>query len=159
MTSKIPEITVLHRIKEFTPEFKIPVILERVNAGFPSPAADYVESCVDLNKHIIKNKNETFIVRANSLSMRDEGILVNDMLVVDRLIEAESEHIVVALINNEFTVKTLVIEQHDSGRKVWLRAENPDYQSIYPNDGEEIMIWGVVTWHFRQHYPRKRLCI
>ena len=131
MTSKIPEITVLHRIKEITPEFKIPLILERVNAGFPSPAADYVESCVDLNKHIIKNKNETFIVRANSLSMRDMGIAVNDMLVVDRLIEAENEDIVVAVINNEFTVKTLVIEQHDSGRKVWLRAENPEFQPIH----------------------------
>ena len=81
------------------------MILERVNAGFPSPAADYVESCVDLNKHIIKNKNETFIVRANSLSMRDVGIGFNDELVVDRLLEAENEDIVIAVINNEFTVK------------------------------------------------------
>jgi len=159
MTSKIPEITVLHRIKEFTPEFKIPVILERVNAGFPSPAADYIESCVDLNKHIIKNKNETFIVRANSLSMRDVGIGVNDELVVDRLLEAENEDVVVAVINNEFTVKTLVIEQGDSGRKVWLRAENPDFQSIYPNDGEEIVVWGVVTWNLKKLYRRQRLCI
>lgn len=158
MTAKIPEITVLHRIECSTPEFNIPVMLERVNAGFQSPAADYIESCIDLNKHIIKNKNETFIVRANSLSMRDAGIDVNDALVVDRLIEPENEIIVVAVINNEFTVKTLVIEQQDTGRKVWLRAENPDFQSIYPNEGEEIMIWGVVTWNLKKLYPRRRLC-
>lgn len=158
MTSKIPEITLLHGIEYTTPEFKIPMILERVNAGFPSPAADYVESCVDLNKHIIKNKNETFIVRANSLSMRDVGIDVNDALVVDRLIEAENEDIVVAVISNEFTVKTLVIEQTDSGRKVWLRAENPEFQSIHPNEGEEILIWGVVTWNLKKLYKRGRSC-
>ena len=133
-------------------------MLERVNAGFPSPAADYIESCVDLNRHIIKNKNETFMVRANSWSMRDVGIAMNDELVVDRLLEAENEDIVIAVINNDFTVKTLVIEQHDTGRKVWLRAENPDFQSIYPNDGEEIMIWGVVTWDLKRLYRRRQLC-
>lgn len=148
----------LYSIESSSPEYMIPIILERVNAGFPSPAADYVESCVDLNKHIIKNKNETFIVRANSLSMRDVGIAVDDELVVDRLPEAENGDIVVAVINNEFTVKTLIIEQHGLVRKVWLRAENPEFQSIYPNDSEEIIVWGVVTWNLKKLYKRKRLC-
>jgi DNA polymerase V len=157
MNAKFNEITVLGSVAPNSPPCLTPVVLERVNCGFPSPAADYVESFIDLNKYLIKNKKETFYVRANSLSMRDIGIVENDILVVDCKLEAEHEDIVVAVINNEFTLKTLIIEQHDSGRKVWLRAENPDFESIYPAENEEILIWGVVTWCLKDLYrPRKR---
>ena len=150
----LSEVSILSGIEITTAEYQIPVALERVAANFPSPADDHIESCIDLNQHLIHNKNATFIVRANSLSMQGVGIEVNDQLIVDRSLEAVSGDIVIAIIHNELTVKTLIVEQGIEGSKVWLRAENPDFASIYLNDGLELMIWGVVTWNLkplRQH--------
>ena len=157
MIAKFPEITVLYKLDPNFPETLTTVALERVNCGFPSPAADYVEQSIDLNKHLIKNINETFLIRANSQSMRDVGISTDDLMVVDRALNPESEDVVIAVINNEFTVKTLIIENHDTGRKVWLRAENPDFQDIHPAECEELLVWGVVTAVVKDLFrPRKK---
>lgn len=121
---------------------RIPMALEKVAAGFPSPAQDYVDKTLDMNEHLIKNEAATFIVKAASLSMRDAGIEVDDELVVDRSLEAKHEDIVIALIDNEFTVKRLMIE----GNYRWLKAENPDYSDIRPQEEQELIIWGVVTY-------------
>lgn len=155
MNAKIPEISILSGIEITTSNYQIPIALERVAANFPSPADDHIESCIDLNQYLIQNKDATFIVRANSLSMQGVGIEVNDQLVVDRSLTAVSGDIVIALINNELTVKTLMVE----GSKVWLRAENPDFASIYLREGQELTIWGVVTWNLkelRQHRGQHR---
>ncbi len=140
-----------------TETYDIPLALERVSAGFPSPAAEYMDGGIDLNKHLIKNLKSTFIVRVNSMSMRDAGISVDDELVVDRSVTAECGDIVIALINNEFTVKTLMIEAREPDqRKVWLRAENPAFKSIYPRENEDIEVWGVVTFVMKNVYKRRR---
>ncbi|WP_336166442.1 LexA family protein [Acinetobacter sp. 161(2023)] len=130
--------------------YHIPLATERVAAGFPSPAQDDIEQALDLNEYLIRNENATFIVKANSLSMLDAGIDINDPLIVDRSIAAKSGDIVIALIDNDFTVKRLMIDSQFQPPKVWLKAENPDYQNIYIEEGQELVIWGVVTYNLKR---------
>ncbi|WP_288418926.1 translesion error-prone DNA polymerase V autoproteolytic subunit [uncultured Acinetobacter sp.] len=120
----------------------IPYAIEKISAGFPSPAQDYIDKRLDMNEHLIKNECATFIVKVGSLSMLNAGIDIDDELIVDRSLDAKHQDIVVALIDNDFTVKRLMID--DSGR--WLKAENPDYKNIYFTEGQELIIWGVVTF-------------
>lgn len=120
----------------------IPYAIEKISAGFPSPAQDYIDKRLDMNEHLIKNECATFIVKVGSLSMLNAGIDIDDELIVDRSLDAKHQDIVVALIDNDFTVKRLMID--DTGR--WLKAENPDYKNIYFNEGQELVIWGVVTF-------------
>ncbi|EPF6482994.1 LexA family protein [Acinetobacter baumannii] len=131
---------------------RIPLATEKISAGFPSPAQDFVERTLDLNEHLVKNEAATFMVKVASLSMQDVGIEIDDELIVDRSIEAKHEDIVIANIDNEyFTVKRLMIENG----KCWLQAENPDFSDIHFKDGQEMMIWGVVTFvikPFRKKY-------
>lgn len=129
----------------------IPLASEKVAAGFPSPAQDYVDKTLDMNEHLIKNEAATFIVKVASLSMRDAGIDIDDELVVDRSIEAKHEDIVIALIDNEFTVKRLMIEADSR----WLKAENPEFSDIHLKDGQEMIIWGVVTYVLKPFRKRK----
>ncbi|BBR73158.1 LexA family protein [Acinetobacter baumannii] len=130
--------------------YHIPLATERVAAGFPSPAQDDIEQALDLNEYLIRNENATFIVKANSLSMLDAGIDIDDPLIVDRSIPAKSGDIVIALIDNDFTVKRLMIDTQFQPPKVWLKAENPDYQNIYIEEGQELVIWGVVTYNLKR---------
>ncbi|EHU3346227.1 LexA family transcriptional regulator [Acinetobacter baumannii] len=130
--------------------YHIPLATERVAAGFPSPAQDDIEQALDLNEYLIRNENATFIVKANSLSMLDAGIDIDDPLIVDRSIPAKSGDIVIALIDNDFTVKRLMIDSQFQPPKVWLKAENPDYQNIYIEEGQELVIWGVVTYNLKR---------
>ncbi|EPX9496848.1 LexA family protein [Acinetobacter baumannii] len=130
--------------------YHIPLATERVAAGFPSPAQDDIEQALDLNEYLIRNENATFIVKANSLSMLDAGIDIDDPLIVDRSIPAKSGDIVIALIDNDFTVKRLMIDTQFQPPKVWLKAENPDYQIIYIEEGQELVIWGVVTYNLKR---------
>ncbi|HGF9347483.1 TPA: LexA family protein [Acinetobacter baumannii] len=130
-------------IKQVVPSthLLIPYALEKINAGFPSPAQDYIDKALDMNEHLIKNATSTFIVKVASLSMLNAGIDIDDELIVDRSLDAKHGDIVIALIDNDFTVKRLMIDE--SGQ--WLKAENPDYKNIYLSDGQELIIWGVVT--------------
>ena len=130
--------------------YHIPLATERIAAGFPSPAQDDIEQALDLNEYLIRNENATFIVKANSLSMLDAGIDIDDPLIVDRSIPAKSGDIVIALIDNDFTVKRLMIDSQFKPPKVWLKAENPDYQNIYIEEGQELVIWGVVTYNLKR---------
>lgn len=124
-----------------TTKVLIPIALERVQAGFPSPAADYIAAKVDMNDYLIKNKNASFLVKVDSLSMLKAGIDVNDDLIVDRSLEAKHGDIIVALLDNQLTVKRLMIENGDC----WLQAENDGYTNIDPRNYQEFEIWGVVT--------------
>ena len=119
----------------------IPLALEKISAGPPSNTEGYIEKPLDLNTHLIKNELATFAVKVASLSMLNAGININDILIVDRSLTAKSEDIVVALVDNEFTVKRLIIE----GDYHWLKAENPDFSDIHLRDNQELIIWGVVT--------------
>lgn len=139
-------------IKLVTPSthFSIPMAIEKVSAGFPSPAQDYIDRSLDMNEHLIKNETATFIVKVASLSMLNAGIDIDDELIVDRSLDAKHNDIVVALIDNDFTVKRLIID----GDEHWLKAENPEYEDIHLKDGQELLIWGVVTYILKN--TRKR---
>lgn len=128
---------------EPTTRMSISVSIEKVSAGFPSPAQDYIDKKIDMNEHLIQNECATFIVKVASLSMINAGIDIDDELIVDRSLDAKHRDIVVALVDNDFTVKRLMID--DDG-KAWLKAENPEYSNIYLDDGQQLEVWGVVTF-------------
>lgn len=121
---------------------QISVAIEKVSAGFPSPAQDYIDKKIDMNEHLIQNECATFIVKVASLSMINAGIDIDDELIVDRSLEAKHRDIIVALVDNDFTVKRLMIDETG----IWLKAENTEYSNIYLNDGQQLEIWGVVTF-------------
>jgi DNA polymerase V len=112
-----------------------------VNAGFPSPAADYIEEKLDLNAHLVKHPAATFFVRANGDSMTGAGIFNGDILIVDRSLNPKNQHVVIAVVNGEFTVKRLCV----SDGSVSLLPENPRHKPIVIMDGTDFRIWGVVT--------------
>jgi DNA polymerase V len=120
----------------------------KVPAGFPSPAADHTRKELDLNEHLIRNKEATFIFRVKGDSMTGIGIYDGDELIVDRSIDAKHGNIVLAVLNNEFTVKRF----HRRGGVIKLIAENPIYPTIMVKDGEELVIWGVVTRNLHKLY-------
>ena len=113
----------------------------RVPAGFPSPAEDHVEGRLDLNEHLIRHPAATFFVRASGDSMLGAGIHPGDLLVVDRSLEPAHGKVVIAVVDNELTVKRLEVRD---GR-VRLLAENDRYPPIACAEGADLQIWGVVT--------------
>lgn len=119
---------------------------QRIPAGFPSPAADYVEEGLDLNDYLIPHRSSTFIFTVVGDSMKDAGILDGDKVVVDRAIAPRHRHIVIAVVNQEYTIKRLY--QRDG--MLELRPENPAYQPIRLNGLDELCIWGVVTGVLRK---------
>lgn len=120
----------------------IPLATERVKAGFPSPAQDYIDKKVDLNEFLITNQNATFMVRVDSLSMLNAGLDVGDFLVVDRSLDPQHRDIVIACIDNDhFTVKRLIKDVLGC----WLKAENEGFDDIHPIEGQQFEVWGVVT--------------
>lgn len=118
-----------------------PIFMATVPAGFPSPAADYEEGKLDLNRHLIKNSTATFFVRVTGDSMVKAGIHDGDLLVVDRSMEPRDKNVVIAVVNGELTVKRIRIRKN----RLTLEAENEAYQSQEINDGMEFEVWGVVT--------------
>jgi SOS-response transcriptional repressors (RecA-mediated autopeptidases) len=120
---------------------KLPLFGHKVRAGFPSPADDYVEAWLDLNEHLIEHKEATFFVQATGDSMIGAGIQEGTLLVVDRALEAHHNDIVIAVVDGELTVKRL---EKRRGR-IRLIAENPAYAPIEFKEGQELVVWGVVT--------------
>jgi DNA polymerase V len=112
-----------------------------VRAGFPSPAGDYHEAPLDLNDKLAPNPAATFLVRVDGDSMLNVGIFPGDLLVVDKSAEPRDGSIVIAVVNNEFTLKRL---RHGRDGTVTLIAENPDYPPIAFIEGDEMYVWGVV---------------
>jgi DNA polymerase V len=113
----------------------------QVQAGFPSPAEDLGAQRVDLAQLLIKHSQATYFLRASGHSMVDAGIFDGDILVVDRAIKPRNTHIVVAVVDGEFTVKVL----HQRAGRMKLKAANPTYPDIAPKESQTIEVWGVVT--------------
>ena len=121
--------------------YQLPLYSSRVRAGFPSPADDHVDTRLDLNDYIVKHPAATFFVRVAGDSMVNAGIFEQDLLVVDRSLQAASGRIVIAVVNQELTVKRF--QKTKTGCE--LVAENPAYPPIVIKAGDELHIWGVVT--------------
>ena len=126
--------------EENLPAIFVPYFLESVHAGFPSPASDYIESPIDLNKHLIKNGAATFLVRAQGQSMVGSGITDQAVLIVDRSIKPSHNSIVVATIDGDFVCNRLKLKP-----RLCLMTENPEYPPIFINSGQELEIVGTVT--------------
>ncbi|WP_106592156.1 translesion error-prone DNA polymerase V autoproteolytic subunit [Marinobacterium halophilum] len=121
-------------------QLRIPLYLERVSAGFPSPAQDYIEDTLDLNALCIQHPSATFFVRVEGESMTETGIYPGDILVVDRSVRASHGDVVIACLDGEMTVKELALRP-----RVKLLPRNPLFQPIEIADGSELNIFGVVT--------------
>jgi DNA polymerase V len=118
-----------------------PLFISRVQAGFPSPADDYIETQLDLNELLIPHPASTYFVRVKGHSMKGVGIFSGDILVVDRSLNPYHKAIVVACVEGELCVKRLIME---SGR-VCLQSENAGYPSLEITEEMEASVWGVVT--------------
>jgi DNA polymerase V len=117
-----------------------------VAAGFPSPAADHTRKRIDLNKHLIRNGDATHVFRVAGDSMTGIGIYEGYRLLIDRSIEPKHNNIVLAVLNNEFTVKRL----YKRGGVVKLVAENPLYPAIIIKEADDFTVWGVVTYNLHK---------
>ena len=127
---------------DFESELKIPFIKEGVSAGFPSPAADFMETNIDLNKELSENQLATFYIKVKGNSMIDAGINDKDVLVVDRSLEPQNNKIAICFIDGEFTVKRILVEKEC----LYLMPENPNYSPIKITEENELIIWGIVTY-------------
>ncbi len=112
-----------------------------VQAGFPSPAEDHINKTLDLNELLIEHPAATFFVRVAGDSMINAGINAGDVLVVDRSVTPKHNDIVIALINGEYTLKRLYMNED----MVKLCPENEAYQPIELSGADELEVWGVVT--------------
>ena len=121
----------------------LPFHLNKVGAGFPSPATDYVEDDIDLNAHLIKNIPSTFLIRVQGKSMNSVGIHDGDLLVVDRSLNPKKFSTIVANVNEELVVKTFIKEKNESFLTSGSKNTN---DKISLNENPEILIWGVVTY-------------
>lgn len=118
------------------------LLVEGIKAGFPSPAQDFSEPSLDLNRHVIKNSASTFYARIDGNSMEDAGIADGDIVVIDKSLEPANNKIAVCYLDGEFTLKRLHVRQDG----IWLMPENPDYEPVRVTDDNHFMIWGIVTY-------------
>ncbi|MCS6293364.1 MAG: translesion error-prone DNA polymerase V autoproteolytic subunit [Nitrospira sp.] len=129
----------------YTPDlstrYALPVFLGRLPAGFPSPADDYIEGKLDLNRHLIKHPAATFFVRVTGDSMVEAGIHSRDILIVDRSLEAIDGNVIIAALDGELTVKRL----YKRDQTLRLLPANKNYQPIEIQAHQSFEIWGVVT--------------
>lgn len=138
------EIDTVKVLQIYLPEranfIDLPIFLESVSAGFPSPADDYLEGKLDLNDFLITNPAATFLVRVTGDSMIDAGIHSGDLLIVDRSLMPSDRNIVIAVINGELTVKRLRYKKN----QLFLYAENKEYKPIEITQEMNFEVWGVV---------------
>ena len=121
----------------------IPFYLHKVGAGFPSPATDYIEDDIDLNSHLITNAPATFIIRVQGKSMTNVGIYDGDLLIVDKSLNPKNFSTVIANVNEELVVKTLIKSKEAN----YLTSGSKNISDrINLTDNPEIIIWGVVTY-------------
>lgn len=122
-----------------------------ISAGFPSPAQDYLEHSIDLNKELIRNPSSTFLGRVKGDSMKDAGIENGDILVIDKSLQAQNGDTAVCYIDGEFTLKIIRIEADG----VYLIPANEAYKPIKVTEDNNFVIWGIVSYSIKNH-QRKR---
>ena len=126
-------------IPDYSTELQLPLFDTGISAGFPSPADDFIELSIDLNKHLIKHKDTTFFAKVKGHSMKNAGIFDGDLLVIDKSLEPQDGRIAICQIDGEFTIKRIKIEKN----VIWLIAENEDYKPIKVTPENDFVIWGI----------------
>ncbi len=117
-------------------------INDGISAGFPSPASDFEEARISLEKVLVKNKEATFYAKVSGESMKDAGLNDGDILVIDRSEEVKNNKIAICYVNGEFTVKRIKIEKDH----IYLVPENKKYSPIKITEENEFIVWGIVTY-------------
>ncbi len=138
MTKKPPSLQILQPVVSST---EAPLVSSLVQAGFPSPAEDSIEGNLNLNEYLIHHPSATFFVRVAGNSMVNIGIFEGDILIVDRSLEPRHNHIVIAVVDGELTLKRL----YKKNGTLRLLAENPAFPPLTFTDDTSLSIWGVVT--------------
>lgn len=128
----------------FTP---LPLAFDALPAGFPSPALDFDECRIDLNKELIPHPATTFFGRVRGDSMRDAGIGDGDLIVIDKMLDPVPGRVAVCIIDGAFTLKRL---GQQGGRPV-LHPANPQYSPIHVREDQEFRVWGIVTHSIKAH--------
>jgi DNA polymerase V len=151
-------------IPDLSTSYKLPIFITPVRAGFPSPATDYEEAKLDLNTYLINNPNATFFVHIIGDSMIDANVQSGDIAIVDRSLEARSGDVILAVIDEEFTIKRLEIRDFkgevltdpkqkntkltiatQNTKQIRLLPENPNFEPITITGNMTFQVWGVVT--------------
>ena len=118
------------------------LVEQGISAGFPSPADDFKEVRISLDKELVKNQESTFYARVSGDSMLGAGIDDGDLLVIDKSLSPENGKIVVCFIDGEFTVKRIKKEKD----RLYLMPENKKYNRTEIKEENELIIWGVVKY-------------
>ncbi len=126
-----------------------------VQAGFPSPAQDYINQSIDLNRELVRHPASTFYARVTGDSMEEEGIEEDDILVIDKSIEPEHGDLAVCCLNGEFTLKRLCFIR--GGRGIRLMPSNRRYRPIEITEGDDFRVWGIVLYTIKSNRRRRRL--
>ena len=113
-----------------------------ISAGFPSPADDFKELRISLDRELVRNKESTFYARVSGDSMENAGLSDGDLIVIDRALDPLKNKIAVCFLDGEFTVKRII----EKGSKLYLKPENKDYSEIEIKDDNQLIIWGIVTY-------------
>lgn len=124
-----------------------PLLGPAASAGFGNHAEPFEDGALNLHEHVVANPDATFFMRVKGDSMQGVGIFDGDLLVVDRSIKARPGQVVVAVVNDEFYVKTLKL---DGGERYRLASAHPAYGDVVPAEGDVVSIWGVVRASVRQ---------
>ncbi|MFB0900611.1 MAG: translesion error-prone DNA polymerase V autoproteolytic subunit [Dehalococcoidia bacterium] len=134
------------KLEFFTPlingSLPVPYILSKVSAGFPSPADDFIDNKIDINKMLIKHPAATYFIRVTGQSMIDYGIQDGDLLIVDRSLNDINKKIVIVVMAGDFLVKHI----YKKNKIFFLSSGNKNYQEIEITEEMDCIIWGVVTY-------------
>lgn len=129
-------------------ELALPFVETGISAGFPSPADDFLELTIDLNKELIKHPSTTFYGKVKGDSMQDAGFNNGDLLIIDKSLQPFDGKIAVCFIDGEFTVKRIKKDNNF----IWLMAENKNYQPIKVTQDNDFIVWGMVTYIIKSVY-------
>ena len=126
---------------------RLPMCSFKIPAGFPSPATDHMDKQISLDEVLNERAPHVYLVTIDGDSMQGAGIFSGDLAVVDRAIEPGHGDVVVALLNNDPVCKRLCLR----AKSVILQSENLKYPDRYVLEGDELSIWGVITYTVRSH--------
>ena len=118
------------------------LIEQGISAGFPSPADDFKEIRISLDRELVKNKDATFYARVSGDSMIEAGLDDGDLIIIDRSLNPENGKIAVCFVDGEFTVKRIIKQR----QKLYLKPENKKFNKIEIKEENELIIWGIVTY-------------
>lgn len=136
-------------------ELAIPYVDSGIKAGFPSPAQDYLEFAIDLNRELVKHPASTFFGRVSGDSMKNAGVSDGDILVIDKSLEPKNGDMAVCFIDGEFTIKFINIKKDI----IWLIPANKKYQPIKVTKENDFLIWGIVTYSIKNQLKGRKKCM